>query len=196
MNSKRKPFVPTKGGDGGVVPRIVVRLGTTTTINRNANSRRAMTCVPPDDWSRLQATRDPFDRAHSVRDDATNMLVPAATRRGRSVAVNKDLRAVPRLYPKCYMTSAGVSFETAYEWLAEAEAGLHGVPGMGYTAVAAIVKATLAKLPDSKQKHDAMRAKSSDGRSKKEMAADRAADRWAATHGVDLQAWAKRGGDS
>lgn len=192
--TKRKPFEPTKGGDGGVLPKIVVRFGETANVNRHANSRRAVTCVERDDWSTLQPTRDPYDRAHSVKDDA-RMLIPAATRRGRTVVSNKDLRASPRLYPACYMTSAGVSFETAFEWLAEAEAGLNGVPGIGYTAVAEVVKSSLAQMSHSKQKHDAIRAKTSDGRTKKEMAADRAADRWASAHGVDLQAWAKRGGD-
>lgn len=51
-------------------------------------------------------TSDPFDRAHASFDPA-GMLLPAIAVRGKC--------AVPRRYPRCQLTSAGVSIDSAFD---------------------------------------------------------------------------------
>lgn len=184
---------------------MVVKLGTTTAINRNANSRRAMTCVERDDWDTLVPTNDPFDRAHGVRDGA-NMLVPAGkTIRRRDVPV-KSLDAKPRLYPACYMKSAGYSFETAEEKLGERRKAMDGWGPeeiVSQRTMKAHVEHALASLESRiavsddagfKERSRASEARrklrkciASDSRTRKERRADSAADRWALERGVDLR---------
>lgn len=202
-SKRRSAFVPTKAGDGGALPKVQVRIGTETFVPRNANSKRAMTCVARDDWSRLRPTRDPFDRAHGIRDDANNMLKPAGiTIRGKSFP-NPEVTGAPRLWPLCYMTGAGVSFETAAEDLFERERRLDGIPGIGVRVCETSsgdwvepdyqqetlwrhVSSALDSIPDGTFKRDIMRAKKGEWRSAREIVADRAADLWAASRGVNL----------
>ncbi len=73
---------------------------------RRANTRRLYTFGPVDG---MKPTRDPFDRAHDVRDRNGDLVVAPVAPRMRSVA------PAPRLYAACHMTGAGVSFETAMD---------------------------------------------------------------------------------
>lgn len=201
----KKPFSPSKGGDGGVIPKVVVKFGSNPNISRNANSRRAMTCVERDDWDTLVPTNDPYDRAHGVRDGA-NMLVPAGkTARGVDKPV-KALDAKPRLYPECYMTNAGFSFETAEEKLDERRRAMDGFAPreiVNIPTVKAHVERALAELEsrldagksssslDRNAASQALRKLrkciySDDDRTDEERAADRMADEWAAARGVNL----------
>lgn len=84
-----------------------------------ANARVVMTGAPLD---ATVPTRDRSDRAHLVRDEEGNL------RPARSL---KPSESVPRRYPACYMTSAGVSFETSYDDLAVRQRALAGIPGVG-----------------------------------------------------------------
>lgn len=79
--------------------------------HRAANRRVTMTCARSDDPT-LVETADESDRAHDVRDGA-GRLVPA---RLLPRAMSR-----PRRYPRAYMTSRGVSVETALEALGAAE---------------------------------------------------------------------------
>lgn len=184
---------------------MVVKFGSNPNISRNANSRRAMTCVERDDWDTLVPTNDPFDRAHSVRDGA-NMLVPAGkTVRGVDKPV-KALDAKPRLYPDCYMTNAGFSFETAEEKLDERRRAMDGFAPREIVNVPTMksqVERALAEIesrmsskdgPGTRASHAASEARrklrsciySDDDRTDEERAADRMADEWAAARGVNL----------
>lgn len=152
-----------------------------------------MTCVERDDWDSLQATADPYDRAHSVRDGA-NMLIPAGMSvRGKEVPV-KALNAKPRLYPACYMVAGKVSFETAAEKLHEAQKRLASDSGPAY----AIDLAPAAAHQNKAMAHyesmfgkdaaaDVRNARlSKDSRTRKEKRNDDLANKWASAHGVDL----------
>jgi hypothetical protein len=79
------------------------------------NARRVLTGAAP---SECVPTADPFDRAHCVRGgDLMNRFVPAADiETGRPT---RNLTAKPRLYPRCYMTGAGVSTDSMWDrwWL-------------------------------------------------------------------------------
>jgi hypothetical protein len=200
----KKPFSPTKGGDGGVLPRVSVKIGTDTNIARNANSRRAMTCVERDDWDTLVPTNDPYDRAHSTRDGL--MLLPAGvTVRG----VDKPaagLDAKPRLYPKCYMRAAGYSFETAEEKLDDRRRALHGEAPQWVASrrtMKSYVEHALAHLesriaaPEGANHRDQVRAAEAqrklrkciapgDDRTDEERENDAVADKWASARGVNL----------
>lgn len=196
MRQRKRGWQATKAGDGGVIPKVKIVFGDDTSIPRNANSRRSMTCVPKGEWGTLVETRDPFDRAHSVRDGA-NMLVPAGkTDRGVSKPV-QSLRAKPRLYPACYMTSSGISFETAEDLLHEKRVrALHG--DTRPVAVIQIMPASVTHqsavaLYESMfgpQKGQKMRNAniSRDNRSRREKRDDSIANKWASAHGVDLSA--------
>lgn len=208
----KKPFSPTKGGDGGVLPKVRVELGTDTTIARNANSRRAMTCVPRDDWGTLRATKDPYDRSHSTRDGA--MLIPAGVTVRGVDKPSPGLDAKPRLYPDCYMTNAGYSFETAEEKLAERRKRLEGWAPREISSQASMashvhealhrLERTLDAAPGAtiREQWRAATAKKrlrkcispGDDRTPQERANDALADQWAASRGVDLSARSGGGG--
>lgn len=208
----KKPFSPTKGGDGGVLPKVRVELGTDTTIARNANSRRAMTCVPRDDWGTLRTTSDPYDRSHSTRDGA--MLIPAGVTVRGVERPTPGLNAKPRLYPECYMTGAGYSFETAEEKLAERRKRMEGWAPReiaSQVSMSAHVKEALYRLERSmdaapgsthRERVRAAEAKRKlrkcispgDDRTPEERANDALADQWAASRGVDLSARSGGGG--
>lgn len=197
----KKRWRPTKGGDGGVLPKVDVRLGTNTDLARNANSRRAMTCVERDDWNKLEATTDPYDRAHSVRDGA-NMLIPAGMSvRGKEVPV-KALNAKPRLYPACYMVAGKVSFETAAEKLHEAQKRLASDGGrksqfdlapahVHHNKAIAQYESMFGKDAAADVRNARL---SKDSRTRKEKRNDDLADKWAAAHGVDLSEGSGRRG--
>ena len=87
--------------------------------------------IDPAERARLRAefrqTRDPFDRAHGLR-DADGLLRPAAVRRGSKVVLEIQ-QSEPRRYPPCYMTGSGVSFESALDETFERQRRLRALLG-------------------------------------------------------------------
>ena len=84
------------------------------------NARVVLNCVGPD--VELVETRDPFDRAHSrvgpvkVGNSVEWGPMPAARVKGRGGGVIVQVpESRPRRYPRCQMTSQGVSFDSAYD---------------------------------------------------------------------------------
>lgn len=106
-----KEWRPRRGGDGGEVPQAESKRDGG---RRTFNSEVYMTCGPRE---MTVETVDPGDRAHGVR-DAHGLLVsarhPLAARRSR-----------PRRYHPSSMTSRGVSYDTAFDDLHDAEQWLH-----------------------------------------------------------------------
>ena len=92
-------FRPTKGGDGGVAPR-----------RRQDRPNKRIYLTGCRERRQTIPTRDRADRAHDER-DARGLLVPGI----------RAHHAKPRRYPPSAMTSGGVSFDSAFDWLYEAQ---------------------------------------------------------------------------
>lgn len=114
-------------------------------------NRRIVMNALPSDSPRLVATRDLFDRAHDAMDGGCR-LIPAAVvvgekRRGGVVKPTVRLSATPRKYAECYINGRGVSVDSQFDWLYEAQQRLDGVPGIGdQSTVAEHVHVAMSKM--------------------------------------------------
>lgn len=116
-----------RGGDGGVAPRAAgVANARRILAGRDLERLPKRSRVRVVWLSSLVATADPHDRAHAVR-SASGLLVPA----GVGGRPTPGLLARPRLYPRCYMTGAGVSVESVYDDTEARRHRLDGVAGLG-----------------------------------------------------------------
>lgn len=103
------------------------------------NSDEYLTCGPRE---ACVPTRDPADRAHSMR-GGDGMLLASTARSplGR-----------PRKYPACCLTTAGVSHDSMFDRTHELQRELIGIPGIGADSCPSMAKATVRAM-------DALRAK-------------------------------------
>ncbi len=188
-------FVPRKGGDGGAAPTIKFKdyLGV-----KFANSRPVMNCVPPTEIIKLVPTAAVSDRAHDKKDGAY-LRTSWISVRGRA-KLDQAVVSKPRLYASVYMTGtdeAGnpVSFETVIEETERKRCQLEGKTEAWQgsqpdeSEVCMYVRAAL-ELVDTQ---DPERAKGIKRRlvpraslTRSEREADKAAEKWAANHGVDI----------
>lgn len=112
------------------------------------NARTVLTGAAP---SQCVETTDPFDRAHVVRDGGLmSRFVPAADiETGRPT---RNLKAHPRLYPRCYITASGVSTDSMFDrwwlkclWLRDQGVELGGTSRSSIEVIATAMKSGVGR---------------------------------------------------
>ena len=136
MGALKQAWVATKGGDGGVAPklRLVGQTHEYFTKLHALDNLRVFTHgddpsrpLPKEMREAFTETKDAADRAHR-RKGAEDKFLPAARRDGTPAPI---AGATPRKYHESYITSQGHTFESAFDELYERQCRLDGIDGIG-----------------------------------------------------------------
>jgi hypothetical protein len=128
-----RKWKPTKGGDGGDA-QVTISFEEFV-AHKSANAKRVLVCATSND---MEATQDPFDRSHTLKDGA--YWRPAARKHGNKIVVEDIPGARAREYPEpqmvtrwdaTYTNEYRVAADSSFDWLEEAQKRLAGIRGIG-----------------------------------------------------------------
>lgn len=194
----RKPWSPTKGGDGGTAPRVTIGFVDSLGVlrNRSANGRQIQNCVAPDDRERLIPTAAVSDRSHDTK--IGGMLRTSWIAVRGQAHLNTSVPSKARLYSAANMTGTNefgqpVEFGTVIETTETARCRLAGQlqslnrAQPDESEVCIHVYQALAQWEATHdQPPKAMRKTTLRGMTRDERKKDRQAEEWALKHGVNL----------